>query len=72
MEDKLNMIYEKLLDLEIMFKDIQYEKEKKNKEEEKRNLEYRIEDLKYIREKELERKAELMEIFRHFGELKQN
>lgn len=64
MEEKLNMIYEKLLDLEIGFKDIQYEKERKEKEYEKKNIEYRIEDLKYIREKQLENKAEMMSIFR--------
>lgn len=64
MEEKLNMIYEKLLDLEIAFKDIQYEKERKEKEYEKKNIEYRIEDLKYIRKKQLENKAEMMSIFR--------
>lgn len=64
MNEKLNMIYEKLLDLEIAFKDIQYEKERKEKEYEKKNIEYRIEDLKYIREKQLENKAEMMSIFR--------
>lgn len=64
MDEKLNMIYEKLLDLEIAFKDIQYEKERKEKEYEKKNIEYRIEDLKYIREKQLENKAEMMSIFK--------
>lgn len=64
MEEKLNMIYEKLLDLEIAFKDMQYEKERKEKEYEKKNIEYRIEDLKYIREKQLENKEEMMSIFR--------
>lgn len=64
MKEKLNMIYEKLLDLEIAFKDIQYEKERKEKEYEKKNIEYRIEDLKYIRKKQLENKAEMMSIFR--------
>ena len=65
MESKLNMIYEKLLDLEIGFKEIQYEKKLKELESEKKDVGYRIEDLKYIREKELEYKAEMMSIFRN-------
>ena len=52
MEEKLNMIYAKLLDLEIAFKEIQYEKKRKELESEERDIKYRIEDLKYIKEKD--------------------
>lgn len=68
MEEKLNMIYEKLLDLEIAFKQVQFEKELKEKERERKEIDYRIEDLKYIREKELENKAEMLNTFRYIGE----
>lgn len=67
MEEKLNMIYAKLLDLEIAFKQIQFEKELKEKERERKEIDYRIEDLKYIREKELENKAEMLNTFRYIG-----
>ena len=69
MEEKLNMIYEKLLELDIAFKDMQYEKERKEKEYQKKEIEYRIEDLKYVREKQLENKAEMMNMFRNCGGL---
>ena len=62
---KLDLIYEKLLDLEIMFNNLELEKEKHEKESQKRDIEYRIEDIKYMREKQLENKAELMSIFRN-------
>lgn len=68
MEEKLNMIYAKLLDLEIAFKQVQFEKELKEKERERKEIDYRIEDLKYIREKELENKAEMLNTFRYIGE----
>lgn len=67
MEEKLNMIYAKLLDLEIAFKQVQFEKELKEKERERKEIDYRIEDLKYIREKELENKAEMLNTFRYIG-----
>lgn len=67
MEEKLNMIYAKLLDLEIAFKQVNFEKELKEKERERKEIDYRIEDLKYIREKELENKAEMLNTFRYVG-----
>lgn len=67
MEEKLNMIYAKLLDLEFAFKQVQFEKELKEKERERKEIDYRIEDLKYIREKELENKAEMLNTFRYIG-----
>lgn len=65
MEEKLNMIYEKLLDLEITFKEVEHQKRLKELAAEKRDIQYRIDDLKYIKEKELERKAELMSFFKN-------
>lgn len=65
MEEKLNMIYEKLLDLEIAFKDIEHQKRMKEYEAQQKEVGYRIEDLKYIKEKEFENKAEQMMIFRN-------
>lgn len=65
MEEKLNMIYEKLLELEIAFKDIEHQKRMKEYKEQQKEVGYRIEDLKYIKEKELENKAEQMMIFRN-------
>ena len=64
MEEKLNMIYAKLLDLESAFKEVQNDKKRKELESEEREIKYRIEDLKYIKNKELEYKAEMMSIFR--------
>lgn len=63
MEEKLNMIYEKLLDLEIVVHDMEYQKRLKELEAEKRDIQYKIDDLKHIKEKELERKVELMSFF---------
>ena len=71
MEEKLNMIFEKMLDIECAFKEIQYEKRKKELEYEKKEIEYKIDDLKYIKEKELEYKAEMMSIFRNISTQKQ-
>ena len=72
MEEKLNMIYEKLLDLEIAFKDVEYQKRMKEYEMQQKEIGYRIEDLKYIKEKELENKAEQMAIFRNQNSLLEN
>lgn len=68
MEEKLNMIYEKILDLEIAIKDIENQKRIKELVSEKKEIEYRIDDLKYIKEKEYEVKAELMSMFRNAKE----
>ena len=65
MEEKLNLIYEKLLDLEIAFKAEEYQKRLKELEAEKRDIQYRIDDLKYIKEKELEYKEEMLSIFKN-------
>lgn len=64
-EEKLDKIYEKLLEFEIAFKDVEREKELKRLEQERKNMQYRIDDLKYIREKELENKEEMMAMFRN-------
>lgn len=67
MEEKLNMIYAKLLDLEIAFKQVQFEKELKERERKEMDYRKEIEDLKYIREKELENKEEMLNTFRYIG-----
>lgn len=64
-EEKLNKIYEKLLDLEIEIKDIQNEKRLKEFEIEKRDVQYRIDDIKFMREKQMEYKEEMMSKFRN-------
>lgn len=64
-EEKLDKIYEKLLDLEIEIKDIQNEKRLKEFESEKRDAQYRIDDIKYMREKQMEYKGEMMSMFRN-------
>ena len=64
-EEKLDKIYEKLLDLEIGIKDIQNEKRLKEFESEKRDIQYRIDDTKYMREKQMEYKEEMMTKFRN-------
>ena len=54
MEEKLNKIYQKLLDIETRIKIIEYDRELKEAEAEERNVKYKIEDIKngshYIRE----------------------
>lgn len=71
MEEQLNMIYKKLLDLEIAFKDIESQKRLKELEAEKRDIQYKIDDLKYIREKELERKEEDMSFFKNAKQIEE-
>lgn len=71
MEEKLNMIFEKLLDIEIGMREKEYEKKKEELEHEKKGIECRIDDLKYIREREFERKTEEMCVFRNTGKQKQ-
>jgi hypothetical protein len=71
-EEKLNLIYEKLLDLEFQIRDIENEKKLKELVSEKQDIQYRIDDIQYIKGKEVENRAELMAIFRTIGEEKED
>lgn len=66
-EEKLNLIYEKLLDIEFQIKDIENEKKLKEFVSKKQDMQYRIDDINYIKEKDMESRAELMAIFRNVG-----
>lgn len=61
MEEKLNKIYQKLLDIETRIKIIEYDRELKEAEAEEKNVKYKIEDIKngshYIREQAEEEMA---------------
>lgn len=71
-EEKLDKIYEKLLECEIAFKDIQNEKRIKELESEKRNIQYEIDDMKYMREKQLEYKEEMLSMFRNLKSVEED
>jgi len=68
-EEKLDKIYEKLLDLEFQISKIENEKKLKELEAEKQDIKFKIDDINYTNEKKDENRAELMHMFRNIGKI---
>lgn len=72
MEEKLNIIFEKLLEIESSLNEEKYQKKLKELEIEQTDLKYKIDDLKFAREKQCEYRTEMMTRFRSIDNLKKN
>ena len=68
MEEKLNIIFEKLLEIEGSMNEEKYQQKLKELECKKKEVNYQIEDLEYARKKVLEDRAEMIHRFRNCGQ----
>lgn len=64
MNEKLNLIYEKLLEIQSCLNEENYHKRLKELENEQKELTYKIEDLKYQREGQYRYNREMIDNFR--------
>ena len=71
LDEKLNMIYAKLLDLESAFFQLKYKEELQEEKNRKREAEYRIEDLNNEANNRYKYRNGLMAEFKSIGEVEQ-